>query len=63
VPNYICKHDKALYGLKQAPRVWYARLSVKLLQLGFKISKVDNSLSLSLLLPGQGGNNIHSSLC
>jgi hypothetical protein len=48
VPNYICKLDKALYGLKQAPRVWYARLSVKLLQLGFKISKVDNSLSLSL---------------
>jgi hypothetical protein len=50
VPNYICKLDKALYGLKQAPRVWYARLSVKLLQLGFKISKVDNSLSLFYFL-------------
>jgi hypothetical protein len=43
-PNYICKLDKALYGLKQAPRAWYARLSNKLLQLGFKISKADNSL-------------------
>jgi hypothetical protein len=42
--NYICKLDKALYGLKQAPRAWYARLSAKLLQLGFKISKADNSL-------------------
>jgi hypothetical protein len=39
LPNYI-----ALYGLKQAPRAWYAMLSMKLLQLGFKISKVDNSL-------------------
>jgi hypothetical protein len=44
VPHYICRLDKALYGLKQAPRAWYARLSVKLLQLGFKISKADNSL-------------------
>jgi hypothetical protein len=32
------------YDLKQAPRSWYARLSAKLLQLGFKISKADNSL-------------------
>jgi hypothetical protein len=44
LPHYICKLDKALYGLKQAPRVWYARLSAKLLQLGFRISKVYNSL-------------------
>jgi hypothetical protein len=42
--HHVCKLDKALYGLKQAPRAWYARLSVKLLQLGFQISKVDNSL-------------------
>jgi hypothetical protein len=35
--HYVCKLDKALYELKQAPRVWYARLSTKLLQLGFKI--------------------------
>jgi hypothetical protein len=43
-PQYVCKLDKALYGLKQAPRAWYARLSSKLLELEFKISKADNSL-------------------
>jgi hypothetical protein len=43
-PHYVCKLDKVLYGLKQAPRAWYARLSTKLLELGFKISKADNSL-------------------
>jgi hypothetical protein len=44
LPNYICKLDKSLYGLKQATRAWYARLSAKLLQLGFMVSKSDNSL-------------------
>jgi hypothetical protein len=44
LPHYICKLDKVLYGLKQSPRAWYARLSAKLLELGFKILKVDNSL-------------------
>jgi hypothetical protein len=44
LPNYICMLDKELYGLKQALRAWYARLSAKLLQLAFKISKSDNSL-------------------
>jgi hypothetical protein len=44
LPHYVCKLDKALYGLKQASRAWYARLSSKLLQLGFKISKAGNSL-------------------
>jgi hypothetical protein len=43
-PHYVCKLDKTLYGLKLAPRAWYARLSTKLLELGFKISKADNSL-------------------
>nr|ABA94875.1 retrotransposon protein, putative, Ty1-copia subclass [Oryza sativa Japonica Group] len=43
-PDFICKLDKALYGLKQAPRAWYARLSGKLQQLGFKPSKADTSL-------------------
>jgi histone deacetylase 1/2 len=42
--NYICKLDKAIYGLKQAPRAWYAKLSSKLLALGFKSSKADTSL-------------------
>jgi hypothetical protein len=30
--------------LKQALRAWYSRLSSKLIELGFKISKDDNSL-------------------
>jgi hypothetical protein len=44
LPNYICKLDRALYGLKQAPIAWYARLSAKILHLGFMVSKSDNSL-------------------
>jgi hypothetical protein len=43
----VCKLDKVLYGLKHAPRAWYARFSTKLLELGFKISKADNSLFYS----------------
>jgi histone deacetylase 1/2 len=43
-PNFVCKLDKALYGLKQAPRAWYARLSTKLISLGFHASKADTSL-------------------
>jgi hypothetical protein len=43
-PPYVCKLDKALYGLKQAPRAWYNRLSMKLIQLRFMISKADTSL-------------------
>jgi hypothetical protein len=42
--HYICKLDKSLYGLKQAPRAWYARLSAKLLQIGFIILNAGNSL-------------------
>nr|ABA94335.1 retrotransposon protein, putative, Ty1-copia subclass [Oryza sativa Japonica Group] len=44
-PNHVCKLDKALlYGLKQAPRAWYSRLSSKLCDIGFKLSKADTSL-------------------
>lgn len=42
-PLAVCKLDKALYGLKQAPRAWYSRLSTKLQQLGFMLSKADTS--------------------
>jgi histone deacetylase 1/2 len=43
-PDFVCKLDKALSGLKQAPRAWYARLSSKLLSLGFHASKAYTSL-------------------
>jgi len=43
-PHLVCRLDKAIYGLKQAPRAWYARLSVKLISLGFQASKSDTSL-------------------
>jgi hypothetical protein len=43
-PQHVCKLGKALYGLKEAPRAWYSKLSVKLVRLGFKISKADTSL-------------------
>jgi hypothetical protein len=43
-PNFVCRLDKAIYGLKQAPRAWYARLSSKLIHLGFAASKGDMSL-------------------
>jgi hypothetical protein len=44
LPQHVCKLDKALYGLKHAPRAWYNRLSTRLVQLGFIISKADMSL-------------------
>ncbi|KAL3835707.1 hypothetical protein ACJIZ3_010443 [Penstemon smallii] len=43
-PTYVCKLNRAIYGLKQAPRAWYERLSSKLLELGFVVSKSDTSL-------------------
>jgi len=43
-PHLVCRLDKAIYGLKQAPRAWYARLSVKLISLGFQASKSYTSL-------------------
>jgi len=44
----VCKLDKALYGLKQAPRAWYSRLSERLIQLGFKASRLTHPYSSSV---------------
>jgi histone deacetylase 1/2 len=54
-PHFICKLDKALYGLKQVPRAWYSWLSLKLICLGFKPSKVD----VSLFVYNKGGITIY----
>ena len=43
-PSHVCKLQRALYGLKQSPRAWYARLSSRLLQLGFVPSRANASL-------------------
>jgi hypothetical protein len=45
-PNHVYKLSKALYGLKQAPRAWYECLRDFLITNGFKVGKVDPTLSL-----------------
>lgn len=55
LPRHVCKLDKSLYGLKQSPRAWFARLSSKLLALGFRPSRAD----ASLFVYEQGGVTIY----
>jgi hypothetical protein len=45
-PNILIvyKLSKALYRLKQAPRAWYARLKMFLLDHGYVMGSVDNTL-------------------
>jgi hypothetical protein len=40
---------KALYGLKQAARAWYERLRDFLIEAGFKIGRVDNTLFTKII--------------
>jgi hypothetical protein len=48
-PNHVYKLSKALYGLKQAPRAWYECLRDFLIANGFKVGKVDPTLSTKTL--------------
>jgi hypothetical protein len=43
-PDRVYKLSKALYGLKQAPWAWYARLKTFLLEHGYVMGSVDNTL-------------------
>ena len=45
-PIHVFKLHKALYGLKQAPRAWYEHLKALLLEKGFKMGSVDQTLFL-----------------
>jgi hypothetical protein len=40
----VCKFSNALCRLKQAPRAWYARLKIFLLEHGYVMGSVDNTL-------------------
>jgi hypothetical protein len=43
-PNHVYKLHKTLCGLKQAPRAWYECLMSFLIDIGFRIGKVDSTL-------------------
>jgi len=43
-PDHVYKLKKALYGSKQAPRAWYERLTLFLIEKGFKRGSVDKTL-------------------
>jgi hypothetical protein len=45
-PHRVYKLRKALYGLMQAPRAWYGRLRGFLIERGFEMGKVDQTLFL-----------------
>jgi hypothetical protein len=40
----VYKLSKALYGLKQAPQAWYVRLKMFLLEHGYVMGSVDETL-------------------
>ena len=42
--DHVLRLKKALYGLKQPPRAWYDRLTIYLLDHGFKRGQVDRTL-------------------
>nr|GEX76196.1 putative ribonuclease H-like domain-containing protein [Tanacetum cinerariifolium] len=43
-PDKVYKVVKALYGLRQAPRAWYETLANYLLENGFQMGKIDQTL-------------------
>jgi hypothetical protein len=43
-PNHVYKFSKALYGLNQVSHAWYARLKTFLLDHGYVMGSVDNTM-------------------
>ena len=43
-PKAVCRLKKPLYDLKQALRAWHSKITQYLHQIGFRMSKSDNSL-------------------
>ena len=43
-PKAVCRLKKPLYSLKQASRAWHSKITQYLHQIGFRMSKFDNSL-------------------
>ena len=43
-PQAVCRLKKSLYSLKQAPRAWHSKITQYLHQIGFKMSKSNNSM-------------------
>ena len=50
--NYVYKLKKALYGLKQAPKTWYERLTIFLIEKGYKRGGVDKTLFIKSFKSG-----------
>jgi hypothetical protein len=48
-PNHVYRLHKDLCGLKQAPRAWYERLQDFLIEAGFKIGRVANTLFTKII--------------
>ena len=49
----VCQLKTPLYSLKQAPRAWHSKITQYLHQIGFKMSKSDNSLFIRNNTRGQ----------
>ena len=43
-PTVVFRLKKSLYGLKQASSAWHSKITQYLHQIGFRMSKSDNSL-------------------
>ena len=52
-PIVVCRLKKPLYGLKEAPRAWHSKITHYIHQIGFKMSKSDNSLFIQSDSKGQ----------